>query len=206
MSIRPIGHRPETRFTPAANTYGTSFLHRTWKAACVALLNLTGNSAVSAESLRVHPTQHKWYNNEIGLDQLIGWKHTPTLCYLPKETFESLVDKPGETGFLAQYYLGRWLACPWHARNGYPAPRGEEQEQEFLKGLLLMHRTAGLKILYPKQGQSFENLVTHHKMDDPSNAFYKIDGCLYFTDGTLLCPNVETFNRLQCRFEASELV
>ncbi len=132
-----------------------------------------------------------------------------TLCYAPLERFKELAARQeGEKRIVADYYYGRRLACSHHeddpiAMTGYEFSKlWQERESERLQGLSLMLQSGGLKVLFPKQGQSFNAFFFQYlRYDDVTSVHYEIDGCRYFTSGTLLCPDEATFERLKSRFE-----
>jgi hypothetical protein len=105
---------------------------------------------------------------------------------------------------LAKYNLGRNLASPLGALG----PMSDEEyieltkqmEVENLQGIALMYESNYLGIVYPENGQTLDQCYSHFiKYENPDSRHYEIDGCYYFTSGTLMCPDRETFENLMIR-------
>ncbi len=225
MSINPVD-KTSTYSSYIKTSAHPSLLKRIAIVTCIALLFFSGGASLAhAQSPTTTPSKLSFdptFRNErgvrdngyeMGLRILTGRGDASLLCNKPIDHFKVLASQEtGERGLLAQYYQGRRLACGRH-ETGPTGMEGSmrnklwvESENERLKGLSMMYTTGGLKIIYPKKGQSFDQLFRNHlHYEDVASMYYEIDGCYYFTAGTLLCPDEYIFNQLRTRFEiASE--
>jgi hypothetical protein len=111
----------------------------------------------------------------------------------------------GEDRLLAQFSLGQRLACPYRTFGPYSMPRSafeklvQSQKTRHLQGLKLMDQSGCLEIIYPERGESYQECVASIRTAR-QRLNYEIEGCTYFTDGTLVCPDCETFERLRNQF------
>lgn len=187
----------------------------------MALLLLTARGISCLEDVTVHPAEFPFDPTQ-SHDGYSEWKiniladkrgEGEGFCYTPMDRFKDFESrKKEEERSLAQYYYGRRLACAYHKedhRRMSTQQRDqlwEKREPERLQGLALMHSAGALKPLYPEEGQSLNSHFSHYYKYHIANTIYTrhyyIDGCYYFTLGTLLCPDESTSTKLKSRLEA----
>lgn len=128
-------------------------------------------------------------------------------CYFNNEEYLKgyTSGNRGEERLLAQFSLGQRLACPYRTFGPFQMEHKDfeklvqSQKTRHLQGLKLMDQSGCLEVIYPERGQGYQECVgavraTKQRLN------YEIENCTYFTDGTLVCPDLETFRKLRDLF------
>ncbi len=183
---------------------------------CITIIH-TGNFPLSITKHAEDSYKAIWQNSGFKTSLTDSWKES-MLCDLPLERFRELAQRQtGEEKRVAQYYYGRRLGCNSHYEKytNRLLTLTDEFKQEFLKtlkiehaqhlqGLSLMHQLGGLKVVIPKEGQSFVGLLMNYLRCVKSNLeCYRIENCYYFTSGVLLCPDQASFEKLKSQFDTA---
>ena len=173
----------------------------------------TGITPVSADQITVHSAKLPHYcetRNDLYKhgDPFYPGIRANVLCYLDSthllESYAQSVQ--GEERLVAEFNFGQRLACPFRTIGPSIMLGGEwdklmkKVDRENLQGLALMYNSGCLEVIYPEKGDSLDEC--YHKYinyRDPGTMHYKIDGCYYFVNGVLMCPDQDTFETLTLR-------